>query len=128
MNNSNTYNWDRILQERGSFHPEAEYFMVDYLDANHGAHIRLPFLRREQVFEVFGVLEMAIQGGADLSSIRVLPERFLDEPYANLDIVAEAIAAGVEDAKFLGASTRQVLFDWRYEGFAKRFKAKSLAF
>jgi hypothetical protein len=127
MNNSKTSNWDRILQERGSFHPEVEYFMVDYLDANHGAHIRLPFLRREQVFEVFGVLEMAIQGGADLSGIRVLPERFLDEPYANLDIVEDAIAAGVEDAKFLRASTREVLFDWRYEAIAKRFKTKSLA-
>jgi len=58
--------------------------------------------------------------------LRILPEAFLDEPYGNPDIVEEAIAAGVEDAKFLGASTREVLFDWRYEAIAKRFKSTAL--
>ena len=125
MKNSNLGSWDRILQERGSFHPEAEYFMVDYFDGDHGAHIRLPFLRKEQLFEVFVMLKMAIDGGADLSGIRVLPEHFLDEPYANLEVVKEAIAAGVEDAKYWGASTREVLFDTRCEAMANSFKTRA---
>jgi hypothetical protein len=68
------------------------------------------------------LLHQAIKEGASINYFRVLPEKFLDEPYANPDIVEEAIAAGVEDAKYWGTSTREVLFDWRYEGFAKRFK------
>jgi len=118
----NTGNWHQVLEECGTYHPEVEYFMVDYYDKDKCAHIRLPFLRQEQVFQVCTQLQEAIAQGATIQGIRILPERFLDEPYANPDIVEEAIAAGVEDAKYWGASTREVLFDWRYEGFAKRFK------
>ncbi len=126
MNNLFNSTRDQVLEERGAYHPEVEYFMVDYLDEDHGAHIRLPFLRQEQVFQVCNSLHEAISNGSTIAAIRVLPEKFLDEPYGNPDIVEEAIAAGVEDAKFLSASTREVLFDWRYEGFAKRFKSKAL--
>ena len=126
MNNLFNSTWDQLLKERGSYHPEVEYFMVDYLDKDHGAHIRLPFLRQEQVFQVCNSLHEASNNGATIAAIRVLPEKFLDEPYGNLDIVEEAIAAGVEDAKFLGASTREVLFDARYEAIAQNFKSKAL--
>lgn len=126
MNNSKTSNWNQIIEERGAYHPEVEYFMVDYFDLDHCAHIRLPFLRQEQVFQVFADLQVAIQGGASISALRVLPEAFLDEPYGNPDIVEEAIAAGVEDAKCWSATTREVLFDWRYEAIANRFKSKAL--
>jgi len=125
MNKPQECNWNQLIEQRGDYHPEADYFMVDYFDRNNCAHIRLPFLRMEQVFEVFAELDKAIKRGADLSSIRVLPELFLDEPYANPDIVDEAIAAGVEDAKYLGASTREVLFDTRYEAMAKSFKTRT---
>ena len=123
---SNAGTWNQVLEERGAYHPEVEYFMVDYLDSDNGAHIRLPFLRQQQVFEVLIVLGNACQDGATISRIRVLPERFLDEPYANPDIVEDAIAAGVEDAKFLGATTREVLFDYRYEAIANAFKTRAL--
>lgn len=123
---SNSGTWDQVLQERGAYHPEVEYFMVDYFDQDHCAHIRLPFLRQEQVFQVFADLQVAIQGGASIRALRVLPEAFLDEPYGNPDIVEEAIAAGVEDVKFLGASTREVLFDKRYEAIANSFKFSAL--
>jgi hypothetical protein len=118
--------WDQVLQERGAYHPEVEYFMVDYLDEDLCTHIRLPFLRQEQVFQVCNTLQVAIQDGAAISAIRVLPEAFLDEPYGNPEIVEAAIAAGVEDAKFLGASTREVLFDRRYEQIANGFRTKAL--
>jgi len=123
----NSGTWDQVLQERGAYHPEVEYFMVDYFDQDHCAHIRLPFLRQEQVFQVFTDLQVATKRGANIRSLRVLPEKFLDESYGNPDIVEEAIAAGVEDAKFLGASTRKVLFDKRYEAIAKSFKTKALS-
>ncbi len=119
---TNSGNWDEILCARGTYHPEVEYFMVDYIDCNKCAHIRLPFLRQEQVFQVIEILSNATINGCAISNLRVLPEQFLDEPYANLDIVEEAIAAGVEDAKYWGASTREVLFDYRYEAIAKSFK------
>ena len=123
---SNSVTWDQVLQERGAYHPEVEYFMVDYFDLDHCANIRLPFLRQEQVFQVFAHLQVATQGGASIGDLRVLPEAFLDEPYGNPDIVEEAIAAGVEDAKFLAASTREVLFDARYEAIANSFKSSAL--
>lgn len=126
MNNLTNSTWDQLLEERGSYHPEVEYFMVDYLDKDNGAHIRLPFLRQEQVFKVCTLLHQAINTGATIEALRILPEQFLDEPYGNPDIVEEAIAAGVEDAKFLGASTREVLFDSRYEAIAQSFKSKAL--
>jgi hypothetical protein len=122
---SNAGTWDQVLEERGAYHPEVEYFMVDYSDYDNGAHIRLPFLRQEQVFQVCNTLQQAIKRGATIAAIRVLPEKFLDEPYGNPDIVDEAIAAGVEDAKFLGASTREVLFDYRYEAMANSFKTRT---
>lgn len=125
MNNSQTSSWDSILRERGAYHPEAEYFMVDCFDADNGAHIRLPFLRQEQVFQVCTQLQEAIAQGATIQGIRILPECFLDEPYANPDIVEEAIAAGVEDTKYWGASTREVLFDARYEAMANSFKSRA---
>lgn len=56
---SNAGTWDQVLEERGAYHPEVEYFMVDYLDYDNGAHIRLPFLRQQQVFEVLNVLGIA---------------------------------------------------------------------
>jgi len=123
---ANSGDWKNLLQERGTYHPEINYYMVDYVDEDHGAHIRLPFLRQEQVFQVCSTLHQAIENGAAISAMRVLPEAFLDEPYANLDIVEEAITAGVEDAKYWGATTREVLFDHRYEAIAKRFKSNAL--
>jgi hypothetical protein len=123
----NAGTWDQVLEQSGTYHPEVEYFMVDYFEQDNCAHIRLPFLRQEQVFKVCNLLHQAIKKGATMNSIRVLPEQFLDESYANLDIVEEAITAGVEDAKYLGASTREVLFDWRYEDFARMFKTNALS-
>ncbi len=121
----NTGNWDQVLEQRGTYHPEVEYFMLDYLDNDNCAHIRLPFLRQDQVFQVCNLLQKAIAQGATIQGIRILPECFLDEPYANPDIVEEAIAAGVEDAKYWDASTREVLFDARYEAMANSFKTRA---
>ena len=123
---SNPFNWNNILQERGAYHPEFDYFMVDYYDYDNDEHIRLPFLRQQQVFQVVNILDRAYQMGASISNIRVLPERFLDEPYANPEIIEEAFTAGVKDAKYLRASTREVLFDSRYEAIADAFKTRSL--
>lgn len=127
MKSSFATNWDHLFKERGAFHPEVDYFMVDYFDEEHGAHIRLPFLLQEQVFQVCADLQQASKNGKMFSALRVLPERFLDEPYANPDIVEEAIAAGVEDAKYWSATTREVLFDKRYQDIATRFKSKVLS-
>jgi hypothetical protein len=118
--------WDQVLEQCGTYYPEAEYFIVDYLDKDKCSQIRLPFLRQEKVFQVCILLYQAIKGGASINSPRGLPEYFLDKPYAKLDVAEEAIAAGVEDAKFLDTSTREVLFEWRYEAIAKRFKSKAL--
>jgi len=57
---SNLGTWDQLLAERGAYHPEVEYFMVDYFDEDHGAHIRLPFLRQEQVFQVCNILQQTM--------------------------------------------------------------------
>ena len=113
---------DDILNERGKYHPEAEYFMLDYIDNKRCTHIRLPFLRQEQVFYVVGKLQEDIQNGHDISALRITPEAFLNESYVNPLIAQEAISAGVKDAEHLLSTTREVLFDHRYESLAKRFQ------
>ena len=125
-NRPDTGTWNQSPLRHGVCHPEVEYFMVDYFDQDHCAHIRLPFLRQEQVFEVCNKLQVQIKSGASIRAIRILPEAFLDEPYCNPDIVEEAIAAGIKNANFLGASTRAVLFSSRYEAIAKSFKSRAL--
>ena len=127
MKSTNATTWGQVLQGRRAYHSDVEYFMVDYFDQDNLAHIRLPFLRQEQVFQVFNLLHQSIACGATILDIRVMPESFLDEPYVNLSIVEDAISAGVNNAKFLGSSTREVLFDWRYERIANNFKSRALA-
>ena len=111
-----------VLSERGKYHPEAEYFMLDYIDSERSAHIRLPFLRQEQVFYVLGKLHEDIQKGHQICALRVTPEAFLNESYVNPLIAHEAISAGVKDAEHLLSTTREVLFGRRYESQAKRFQ------
>ena len=111
-----------ILNERGKYHPEVEYFMLDYIDRDQCTHIRLPFLRQEQVFYVVGKLQEDIQNGHQISTLRITPEAFLNESYVNPLIANEAISVGVKDAEHLLSTTREVLFDYRYESLAKRFQ------
>jgi hypothetical protein len=111
-----------VLSERGKYHPEVEYFMLDYIDCEQGTHVRLPFLRQEQVFFVLGKLQEDIQKGHQISALRITPEAFLNESYVNPLIAQEAISAGVKDADHLLSTTREVLFGHRYESLAKRFQ------
>jgi len=117
-----TFQITDLLNERGKYYPEAEYFMLDYIDNNHCTHVRLPFLRQEQVFCVVGKLYEDIQNGHQISALRITPEAFLNESYVNPLIAHEAISAGVKDAEHLLSTTREVLFDHRYELLAKRFQ------
>ena len=96
--------------------------MLDYIDRDQCTHIRLPFLRQEQVFYVVGKLQEDIQNGHDISALRITPEAFLNESYVNPLIAQEAISAGVKDAEHLLSTTREVLFDYRYESLAKHFQ------
>ena len=113
---------DDVLNERGKYHPEVEYFMLDYLDCEQCTHVRMPFLRQEQVFYVLSKLQVDIQDGHQISALRITPEAFLNESYINPLIAQEAISAGIRDAEHLLSTTREVLFDHRYESNAKHFQ------
>ncbi len=116
-----------LPESRESCQAGLEYYMLDYLNNDDITHIRLPFLRREQLLDALQALYASIESGANISNIRVLPESFLDEPYANPKVAQAAIDAGIENAEHLEATTREVLFGWRYEQIAKSFKNRSLA-
>ena len=76
---------------------------------------------------MFNLLHQSSACGAAILDIRVLPESFLDEPFVNPSLVEDAISAGVNNAKCLCSTTREVLFDWRYERIANSFKSRALA-
>ena len=112
MDFKNTFN--SVLEQRGNYHPENEYFMVDYMDWDNHSHIRLPFLRQEQMFEVCFTVAVAIAKGADIGNFRVMPEKFLDmKPFEYMEEVSE------EEQHY---TQRELLFDKRYQKMAERFK------
>jgi len=45
------------------------------------------------LFQVCNHLQVATKRGANIRSMRMLPEAFLDEPYGNPNIVEQEIAA-----------------------------------
>jgi hypothetical protein len=104
-----------------------EYYMLDYLNNDTVSHIRLPFLQRDLLFDTLRELYVSIEFGANISNIRIVPESFLDEPYVNPKIAQAAIDAGIEDAKHLEATTREVLFGRRYEQIAQSFRNRALS-
>ena len=112
METKNTYS--SVLEQRGNYHPENEYFMIDYIDFDCGSHIRLPFLRKEQMVEVCSEVMEAISEGAHIEHFRVLPESFLDmKPFEDMEEVSE------EEQQY---TQRELLFDKRYQKMAERFK------
>ena len=109
-----TKTFNSVLEQRGIYHPENEYFMVDYLDKDCGSYIRLPFLRQEQMVEVCSEVLAAISEGAHIEHFRVLPESFLDmKPFEDMEEVSE------EEQQY---TQRELLFDKRYQNMAERFK------
>lgn len=114
--------WDAVLAQRGNYHPENEYFMVDYIDGDSCSHIRLPFLRQEQMFEITTRIMGAISLGADIRNFRVMPETFLDSPLVTQKFIDECAAAGVVDSEELGVTAREWFFDSRYQSIAECFK------
>ena len=115
------------LYHSGQYQVDTEYYMLDYLNNDTISHVRRPFLRSEQLFDTLRELYSSIEFGAKISSIRVLSERFLDEPYVNPKVAKAAIDAGIEDAKNLDVTTREVLFGLRYEQFARSFRNIALS-
>lgn len=97
--------------------------MVDYFDMDSCAHIRLPFLRQEQMFEVITHVMGAISLGAHIRDFRVMPETFLDSPLVTQKFIDECSAAGVVDSEELGVTAREWFFDSRYQSIAERFKS-----
>ena len=107
-------NWNTLLEERGNYHPENEYFMVDYMDWETCSHIRLPFLRQEQMLEVCATIQSAIAEGADIRNFRVMPEKFLDmKPFEGFEGLPEV------DREY---TERVLLFGSRYQRMAERFR------
>jgi len=108
--------------DHDKYDPDVEYFMLDYYDGKQCAHVRMPFLRQEQVFSVLAKLQKKLRRGHHISALRIIPEAFLNESCVNPLIAQEAISAGVKDAEHLLLTTREVLFDRRYESYAKHFQ------
>lgn len=104
-----------------------EYYMLDYFNNDTISHIRLPFIQHDQLFDALRQFYGSIEFGANISNIRIVPESFLDEPYVNPKIAQAAIDVGIEDAKHLEATTREVLFGRRYEQIAQSFRNRALS-
>ena len=106
--------WNSVLKQRGNYHPENEYFLIDYLDSDCGSHIHLPFLRKEQMVEVCSEVMEAISEGAHIEHFRVLPESFLD-----VKPLEDDEEANEREENF---TLRELFFGSRYQMMAERFK------
>tara|TARA_Y100001978_G_C23407339_1_gene297489 strand:- start:36 stop:500 length:465 start_codon:yes stop_codon:yes gene_type:complete len=105
---------------RENYDPEETYYMVTYHDHEVGEYVRIPFIPSKDLVSKLAVITLGLKQGM-LSNLQIFTEDFLSTPYLNQDFyksdeLQTHIANHLETA-----STREVLFDKRYESFALRF-------
>ena len=95
--------------------------MFIYNDLLNHQYIRASFTTRLELAEALEDLQYRLRNG-EIENLQIFTEDFLSEPYVNQDLFtgSDSEREYIEhDLK--GTSTRMVLFDFRYESFAKRF-------
>ena len=103
------------------YDPKETYYMFTYSDIVNQQFIRLPFNTRLELAKVLEDLQYRLRNG-EIENLQIHTEDFLSEPYVNPVLFAGSDSEREsEEHDLMGATTREVLFDFRYESFAKRF-------
>ena len=103
------------------YDPKETYYMFTYSDIVNQQFIRSPFNTRLELARVLEDLQYRLRNG-EIENLQIHTEDWLSEPYVNPELFtgSDSERECVEhDLK--GATTREVLFGFQYEGFAKRF-------
>ena len=103
------------------YDPKETYYMFTYNDLVNYQYIRSPFNTRLELAEALEDLQYRLRNG-EIENLQIFTEEFLSEPYVNQELFtgSDSERECVENS-LNGATTREVLFDFRYESFAKRF-------
>ena len=118
-----------MLEKKGKPHfktgeyydPKETYYMFTYNDLVNYQYIRSPFNTRLELAEALEDLQYRLRNG-EIENLQIFTEEFLSEPYVNQELFtgSDSERECVENS-LNGSTTREVLFDFRYESFAKRF-------
>ena len=103
------------------YDPKETYYMFTYSDIVNQQFIRSPFNTRLELARVLEDLQYRLRNG-EIENLQIHTEDWLSEPYVNPEIFtgSDSERESLEN-DLKGTSTREVLFDFRYESFAKRF-------
>ena len=103
------------------YDPKETYYMVTYNDLVNYQYNRSPFTTRLELAEALEDLQYRLRNG-EIENLQIFTEKFLSEPYVNQELFtgSDSERESLEN-DLKGTSTREVLFDFRYESFAKRF-------
>ena len=103
------------------YDPKETYYMFTYNDLVNHKYIRAPFSTRLELAEALEDLQYRLRNG-EIENLQIFTEEFLSEPYVNQELFtgSDSEPECVENS-LNGATTREALFDFRYESFAKRF-------
>ena len=103
------------------YDPKETYYMFTYSDIVNQQFIRSPFNTRLELAGVLEDLQYRLRNG-EIENLQIHTEDFLSEPYVNPELFTGSDSERVSlENDLKGTSTREVLFDFRYESFAKRF-------
>ena len=103
-----------------NYDPNENYYMVCYSDHENACFVRDPFITSKDLIPY--ILDLSVRLKLNMiSNIQIFPEGFLSDPYLNQQFYkCDKEKAHIENC-LKGATTREVLFDKRYEGFAVSF-------
>tara|TARA_X000001036_G_scaffold409903_1_gene421339 strand:- start:457 stop:921 length:465 start_codon:yes stop_codon:yes gene_type:complete len=105
---------------RENYDPNETYYMVCYSDHKNGCYVRDPFITSKDLIDY--ILDLSVRLKLNMiSNLQIFTEDFLSDPYLNQDFyesdeLQTHIANNLKDA-----STREVIFDRRYESIAQGF-------
>ena len=104
---------ERKLNNERTYHPEVNYYSIDWFDEDHCRWVRNSFQTLDEFFLNYGIAGFSKDKSVfqTAKDFRVLPEKWLSEPRKNWN---EEIKSYVPD--FL--TNRQFIFDNRYEDYA----------
>ena len=105
---------------RENYDPNETYYMVCYEDHKNACYVRDPFISSKDLTNY--LLDLSVRLNLELiSNVQIFTENFLSTPYLNQDFYkSEELQQHISN-HLKNASTREVIFDRRYESIAQGF-------
>ena len=105
---------------RENYDPNETYYMVCYEDHLNACYVRNPFITSKDLVPCIRDLSLRLKENM-ISNLQIFTEDFLSSPYLNQDFYKSEELQEYISNHLKNASTREVIFDWRYELIAQGF-------